>query len=95
MIQKGQLILLPARVFLNNPKLRLGPLGVAPQRDRRPRTISDYTLFFDNEDMVEIPLGGCMQFGHALWRVLKQLKYENPKIGPIYLSKIIIIWHLF
>jgi hypothetical protein len=29
-----------------------------------------------------------MQFGLALWRVLKQLKHENPKIGPIYLSKI-------
>jgi hypothetical protein len=38
MIRKGQWTLLPARLVLNELQLRLSPLGVVPQRDRRPRT---------------------------------------------------------
>jgi hypothetical protein len=45
MIHKGNWIVLPARLVLHEPQLRLSPLGVVPQRDRRPRTISDYTFF--------------------------------------------------
>jgi hypothetical protein len=41
MIRKGQGTLLPAQLVLNDLQLRLSPLGVDPQRDRRPRTISD------------------------------------------------------
>jgi hypothetical protein len=41
MIRKGQWTLLPARLVINDLQLRLSPLGVVPQRDRRPRTISD------------------------------------------------------
>jgi hypothetical protein len=29
-----------------------------------------------------------MQFGKALWRVLRHLKSSNPHLGPVYLSKI-------
>jgi len=45
MIQKGHWVLLPAQLLIDHPDLRLSPLGVIPQRDRRPRTISDYTYF--------------------------------------------------
>jgi hypothetical protein len=30
----------------------------------------------------------CMQFGKALWRVLRHLKSANPHLGRVYLSKI-------
>jgi hypothetical protein len=48
MIHKGQWVLLPASLILDEPNLRLSPLGVVPQCDRRPRTISDYTYFSVN-----------------------------------------------
>jgi hypothetical protein len=41
MIRKGQWVLLPARLILGEKKPKLSPLGVVPQGDRRPRTISD------------------------------------------------------
>ena len=47
MMHMGHWILLPARSLLSEDELlkvlRLSPLGVVPQCDRRPRTISDYT----------------------------------------------------
>jgi hypothetical protein len=36
MIKKGQWILLPANLVLSNRNMLLSPLGVAPQRERRP-----------------------------------------------------------
>jgi hypothetical protein len=88
MIHKGQWVLLPASLVLDEPNLRISPLGVVPQRDRRPRTISDYTYFRVNEDTVAGTPAECMQFGHALWRILKHLKHSNPNRGPVYMSKI-------
>jgi hypothetical protein len=88
MIRKGQWTLLPARLVLNELQLRLSPLGVVPQRDRRPRTISDYSLFGVNHETLALSPAECMQFGKALWRVLRHLKSANPHLGPVYLSKI-------
>jgi hypothetical protein len=88
MIHKGQWVLLPAILVINEPNLRRSPLGAVPQRDRRPRTISDYTFFWVNADTVAIVPYECMQFGRALWRILKHLKHANPNLGPVYMSKI-------
>jgi hypothetical protein len=88
MIRKGQWTLLPARLVLNEVQLRLSPLGVVPQRDRRPRTISDYSFFGVNHETLALSPAECMQFGKALLRVLRHLKSANPHLGPVYLSKI-------
>jgi hypothetical protein len=88
MIHKGQWTVLPARLVLHEPQLRLSPLGVVPQRDRRPRTISDYTFFGLNHESVLVSPSECMHFGCALWRILRHVKSANPHHGPIYLSKI-------
>jgi hypothetical protein len=88
MIRKGQWTLLPARLVLNELQLRLSPLGVVPQRDRRPRTISDYTFFGVNHETVALSPAECMQFGKALWRILRHIKSANPHLGPVYMSKI-------
>jgi hypothetical protein len=88
MIRKGQWTLLPARLVLNDLQLQLSPLGVVPQRDRRPRTISDYSFFGINHETLALSPGECMQFGRALQRVLQHLKSANPNLGPVYLSKI-------
>lgn len=70
MIRKGQWTLLPARLVINNPELMLSPIGVVPQRDRRARTICDYTYFNVNADTRPLAPQEAMQFGRALPRLL-------------------------
>jgi hypothetical protein len=72
MIEKGQWILLPAKLVLNNRNLRLSPLGVVPQRERQPRTICDYSFFLVNEYTVELCPAESMQFGRALLRIFQK-----------------------
>jgi hypothetical protein len=88
MTDKGQWVVLPARLVLNQTNLRLSPLGVVPQRDRRPRTISDYSFFMVNEDTADLAPAESMQFGRALWRILNAIARANPTLGPVYLSKV-------
>ena len=88
MIKKGHWTVLPARLLLDQPDLRLSPLGVVPQRDRRPRTISDYSYFGVNEDTVPLAPQEAMQFGRALQRILQRLHDANPRYGPVYLAKV-------
>jgi hypothetical protein len=54
MIRKGQLTLLPAWLVFDEMQLGLTPLGVVPQRDRCPRTISDYSFFGVNHKTVPL-----------------------------------------
>jgi hypothetical protein len=54
MIKKGQLILLPANLVLNNRNLRIIPLGVIPQRERQPWTICNYSFFLVDDDTFEL-----------------------------------------
>jgi hypothetical protein len=88
MIHKGQWVLLPARLVLDEKNLWLSPLGVVPQRDRRPRTICDYSFFFVNLDTIPLAPPESMQFGRALWRILQQVSDADPRLGPVHLSKI-------
>ena len=88
MIQKGHWTLLPASLVEKLLGLRLSPLGVVPQRERRPRTICDYTYFGVNDETIAGAPVEAMQFGRALQRILHQIHNANPAHGPIYLSKI-------
>jgi hypothetical protein len=88
MIQKGHWVLLPAHMVLDEMNLRLGTLGVVPQRDRRPRTIYDYNLLSVNLDTIPLAPSESMQFGKALWRILQQVSTADPRLGPVHLSKI-------
>lgn len=88
MMLKGQWTLLPARLLIGDDDLRLSPLGVVPQRDRRPRTICDYTFFNVNADTIQLAPPEAMQFGRALPRLLQRILHASPGLGPVYLSKI-------
>jgi hypothetical protein len=66
MIRKGQCTLLPARLVLNELQLRLIPLGVVPQRNRQPQTISDYSFFGVSHETLALAPEEFMQFGKAL-----------------------------
>jgi hypothetical protein len=88
MIRKGQLVLLPARLILGEKNLKLSPLGVVPQRDRRTRTISEYSFVGVNDDTIPLLPSEAMQFGRALQRILRATPRVDPRLGPVYLSKI-------
>jgi hypothetical protein len=61
---------------------------VVPQRDPRPHTISDYSFFGVNDDTIPLSPSEAMQFGRALQRILHTIARSDPRLGPIYLSKI-------
>jgi hypothetical protein len=89
MIEKDQWIVLPYKqVKALLPHLRISPIGVVPQRDRRPRTIVDYSFSGVNQETCPIAPTEAMQFGTALHRIVEAIVNANPKFGPVYLCKV-------
>ena len=88
MMQRGQWVLLPYALVKHLPNLRLSPLGVVPQRDRRPRVIVDYTFNGINADTLRLAPTEAMQFGKALQRILQAILHADPRFGPVYLIKV-------
>ena len=88
MVEKGQWMLLPydAVQYLRN--LRLSPIGVVPQKERRPRPIVDYTFSGVNQETVSLAPREAMQFGKALERILQKLVHSDTRHGPVYLCKV-------
>jgi hypothetical protein len=52
MVSHGQWMVLPYSIVRDIPGLRIAPIGVVPQHDRRPRTIVDYTYYHLNAETV-------------------------------------------
>lgn len=88
MIEKQQWIVLPAAMIKHMYGLRLSPLGLVPQRNRRDRMISDYSYFDVNADTFNIAPSEAMQFGRTLWRLLFRIHHANDHFGPVFMSKI-------
>ena len=87
-VEKGFWTVLPYRCVKHLKNLRLSPLGVVPQRDRRPRIIVDLTFHGVNQDTVQLAPLESMQFGRTLERIIYRLRHANPRFGPTYLAKI-------
>jgi hypothetical protein len=81
-------VVLPFESVKNFPGLRLAPLGVVPQRGRRPRTIVDYTFWGLNGETIKLATREAMQFGHALERLLYKIHHASEEHGPVYLLKV-------
>jgi hypothetical protein len=88
MIEKNQWIVIPYEQAKTLPHLRISPIGVVPQRDRRPRTIVDYSFSGINQETCDIAPTEAMQFGTALQRIVATIVNANPKFGPVYLCKV-------
>ena len=88
MMDKQQWTVLPAHLVLNLPGLRLSPLGLVSQRERRDRMIADYSFSGVNADTLKLAPPEAMQFGRTLQRLLTKIHYANDHFGPVYLSKI-------
>lgn len=82
---QGFWTVLPLRVALLLPHLRLSPLGVVPQRNRRPRIIVDYTYSGVNDETVRLAPPEAMQFGKTHPRLLAKLVHADPTYGPVWL----------
>ena len=85
---QGFWVVLPWRVALRLKHLRLSPLGVVPQRNRRPRLIVDYTFSGVNDETARLAPAEAMQFGKALHRFLHKLVHADTRYGPVYMGKI-------
>ena len=88
MIRKGYWVALPYSVVKDLPNLRLSPMGVVPQCERRPRTIVDYTFSCVNQEAARGAPLEAMQFGKTLERILQRILAANPRHGPTYMLKI-------
>ena len=85
---QGFWTVLPLQVALQLAHLRLSPLGVVPQRNRRSRLIVDYTYSGVNDETARLAPPEAMQFGKALQRVLSKVVGADPRYGPVHLGKI-------
>lgn len=63
---QGFWTVLPLSTALTLPNVRVSPLGVVPQRDRRPRLIVDYSYSGVNHETVRLAPPEAMQFGRTL-----------------------------
>jgi hypothetical protein len=91
-VKKGFWLVLPYHLLKKYKRLirnlRISPMGVVPQRSRRPRIIVDYTFFLLNDETLKLAPREAMQFGKALQRILQAIVDANPAHGPVHLMKV-------
>ncbi|MGH7974557.1 MAG: hypothetical protein ACREBR_03440 [bacterium] len=88
MVNKGYWMVLPYASVRELQRLRLSPAGVVPQRERRPRTIIDYTWSGVNAETMSLAPKESMQFGRALQRMLQKIHGADTRRGPVHLMKL-------
>jgi hypothetical protein len=88
MVEKAIWAVLPYHKVKNLPNLRVSPIGVVPQHERRPQPIVDYTFSNVNTDTLKFPPKEAMQFGRALERIITQAVRADPRFGPVKFIKI-------
>ena len=95
-VDKGFWLVLPYRVVQalrqipggGLSDIKVAPMGMLPQRDRRPRLLVDLSIYGLNDATVPVAPVESMQFGRALERILYDVRHANPKFGPVYLQKV-------
>jgi hypothetical protein len=83
MCEKNYWMVLPYHMVRDLDELRISPPGVVPQKDRRPRTIVDYTFSGVNENTISLAPAHSMQFGRAAQRLVTKSLLANPEHGPV------------
>ena len=79
--------MLPLEDAVGLDGLRLSPVGLTPQMDRRDHIFIDYTWSGVN-DATRHLAPDSMQFGHALQQILQRMYDADPCHGPIYMIKV-------
>lgn len=88
MVKRKYWTVVPYRTIRHLPGLKISPAGVVPQRNRRPRTIIDYTFSGVNPTTLQLAAPHAMQFGRAFHRLMQRIAYANPRFGPVHLLKV-------
>ena len=88
MVDRATWVVLPYRSLRLIPNLRISPMGVVPQHERRPRPIVDYSFSGVNADTVPLAPHEAMQFGRALERIIRLVVLSNPRFGPVQFLKL-------
>jgi len=88
MVDRATWVVLPYSLLRHLPDLRISPMGVVPQHERRPRPIVDYSFSGVNRDTLSLAPHEAMQFGHALERIITQTVRSDPRFGPVKFLKI-------
>lgn len=88
LIRQGYWITLPYSSVRQLPNLRISPMGIVPQRKRRPRIIVDYTFSGVNDDTVPVAPTEAMQFGRTFHRILQRIANADPRHRPVHMAKV-------
>jgi hypothetical protein len=88
MVDRATWLVLPYHRLRELRDLRVSPMGVVPQHERRPRPIVDYTFSGVNTDTIPLSPAEAMQFGRALERIIANVVHSDPKFGPVRFLKI-------
>ena len=90
-VQAGHMAVCPLEAVNTLHNLWLSPVVVIPDVRRRPRPIFDYTWSGLNDILKRLASMEVMRFGVALRHILKQVLTADPRIGPVYLSKVDLV----
>jgi hypothetical protein len=88
MMKQAFWTVLPYSRVKHIPSLRVSPIGVVPQHERRPRPIVDYSFPGLNKETLKLAPQEAMQFGRALERIITQVVRADPRYGPVKFIKI-------
>lgn len=80
-------IVLPYHLIEHLEELRLSPLGIKEERDRRPRLVVDHTFHGVNQATAPLSPEEAMQYGATLHRILFRARHADRRHGPVYLAK--------
>ena len=91
-IESKSWIVLPYSLVRLLEEIMFSPAAVKDERDRKPRLLCDHSwpwieLLSVNDTTIPHAPPEAMQFGHALPRVLCDVRHANPKFGPVRASK--------
>ena len=87
-VQAGHLENFPLEAVTSLQNLWLLPVAVISQVGRRLHLIFDFTLSGLNDIAERLSPMDVMHFGGALLCILKQVLTTDPRLGPVYLSKV-------
>ena len=87
MVAKRQWVVLPYSIAKRLPGLRLSLPGVKIERDCRPHWLGEYSFNPINAKMLPICDLSAIQYGRFLDRLLREIVYADPKLGPVHMIK--------
>ena len=65
------------------------------ERDRRPRWLGDYSYYKTNADTLPVACLSAIQYDCALDRLLQDIVFADPALGPVYILKADVLDSLY